>query len=199
MCSSRGWARPAPRSATPEWGSPRRSCRRIVQSLHPGGQLEHRAEAGSVWGWRIVRHLLELHGGSVHAESPGPGEGATFVVTLPLMTERREPAPGPEVRPTDAPEPEEAAAASIRLADVRILVVDDDSGTRDALTEMLAQTGATVRTAESAEEGMRVFHQTSVPASCSATSPCRWRTGTPSSAKSGRSTPRGGATRRPWR
>ena len=117
-----------------------------------------RAHGGLGLGLAIVRHLVDAHGGTVTAESPGPGRAPTFVVMLPLMTERREPAPGPEVPSTDVPEPEESPSASVRLADVRILVVDDDSSTRDALTEMLAQTGATVKTAESAAEGMRVFN-----------------------------------------
>ena len=108
-------------------------------------------------GLAIVRNLVELHGGSVQAQSPGKGLGATFTVILPLMSTREVKAnlaspvvlehPGPLALPR-------SAEASSRLRGLRVLVVDDDPGTRDAATELLRLAGAEARQAESAETAL---------------------------------------------
>ena len=118
-----------------------------------------RAHGGLGLGLAIVHHLVEAHGGTVRAESPGTGKGATFHVTLPLMTSETRPSARLEAPSPTAPDAGNGAADSDRLSDLRILVVDDDASTCEALNEMLAQTGATVRTAASAAEGMIAFHQ----------------------------------------
>jgi signal transduction histidine kinase/ActR/RegA family two-component response regulator len=98
-------------------------------------------------GLAIVRHLAELHGGSVRAESGGEGRGATFHVTLPARAARRD-------SRTDQP-----AAATIlrrqgrsRLDGIRVLVVDDETDARDLFASILRAAGATVATAGSASE-----------------------------------------------
>jgi two-component system, chemotaxis family, CheB/CheR fusion protein len=105
-------------------------------------------------GLAIVRHMVEAHGGTVRAESAGAGQGATFSVTLPLM---RLPPQADEL-PAVAPQPSRQNGSGARplaaLKDLRVLVVDDDAGTRDAVAEMLGAAGAHVRVAESALEGM---------------------------------------------
>ncbi len=100
-------------------------------------------------GLAIVRHLVEVHGGAVTAESPGAGKGSTFTVTLPLMA-------GPHALPAEASPAGGPRSANDerRLRGLRVLVVDDDLGTRNAVAEILAQTGAEVRMAASAGEGM---------------------------------------------
>jgi len=117
-----------------------------------------RTYGGLGLGLAIVRHLVELHGGTVQAESPGKGQGATLSVILPLMT----------ILPGDEPGTDDSAASSgplradrrqaasddRRLGDLRILIVDDDPGTRDAVAELLSQRGARVMVAASAEEAM---------------------------------------------
>lgn len=84
-------------------------------------------------GLAIVRHLTELHGGSVEVKSPGEGLGNTFTVRLPVLKQDSPVAqPAPK---TDAPE-------WLPLADRQILVVDDEADMRDLLAAILTQYGA---------------------------------------------------------
>jgi PAS domain S-box-containing protein len=100
-----------------------------------------RAHGGLGLGLSLVRQLVELHGGRVHAESPGKGQGSTFTVTLPraAVTE----AAGPE---GDAKTP----VPTDPLSGVGVLVVDDDPDFLDLSATMLRHAGADVRTASSA-------------------------------------------------
>ena len=104
-------------------------------------------------GLSIVRHIVELHGGTVRAESAGKGLGATFTVTLPLLREaqslpKRKEAPSPPEKPAKVP-----------LEGLRILVVDDDPATLDAISEMLRLNGATVIAVASAAEALQAVRQ----------------------------------------
>ena len=109
-----------------------------------------RSHGGLGLGLAIVRHLVELHGGSVKAASRGEGQGATFTVDLPLAT------------PPGAHEDQSAppAAASppfqvpLELKGLHVLVVDDEPDTRELLLVLLTQYGASVRTANSAAEAL---------------------------------------------
>lgn len=98
-------------------------------------------------GLAIVRYLVELHGGTVQADSPGEGQGATFTVRLPLM---RNPVTDPSLAngSTDG-------LATSPLMGLSILVVDDDPDTRDYLAFVLAQAGASVTIAASATEALQ--------------------------------------------
>jgi CheY-like chemotaxis protein len=99
-------------------------------------------------GLAIVRHLVEAHGGTVHAASDGPGKGATFTVELPVMV-------GRAVQPTDSTHAyEHRFETSLSLSGVSVLVVDDDGDARELLQVALQQYGARVRTAASADEAM---------------------------------------------
>jgi PAS domain S-box-containing protein len=100
-------------------------------------------------GLTIVRHLVEMHGGTVSAHSDGSGRGARFTVRLPLASER-----------SLADARREAPASAIPMPDLRgarILAVDDDADARDFLSEVLRRAGAEVRSASSADEALDVL------------------------------------------
>lgn len=113
-----------------------------------------RTHGGLGLGLAIVRHLVEIHGGSVHAESPGEGLGATFIVSLPLMPASKEvETPGSGVD-TVVVSPVERIAHSPSLTGLRLLIVDDEVDFRDLVTTMLGQYGAVVRGVASAGEAL---------------------------------------------
>ena len=104
-----------------------------------------RGYGGVGLGLAIVRHLVELHGGSVHAASAGSGEGATFTVRLPGAV------PLQSAEAGSTPEPPAVLSDYLpRLPRVRVVVVDDDAGTRELLTTVLSEAGADVVAAHSA-------------------------------------------------
>jgi len=106
-------------------------------------------------GLAIVRHLVELHGGTIRADSPGEGLGATFTVHLPLLREDEEGQPLDETLLN--------FSSSHPLANLNILVVDDDTDTRELLVFLLEQAGATVTSAPSAREAIQTILRTKPP------------------------------------
>lgn len=104
-------------------------------------------------GLAIVRHLVELHGGTIQADSSGEGQGATFIVTLPLLRRSVDGEPGKGSDPSlPFPDP-------YPLADLRILVVDDDADSRELIGFLLEQEKAIVQMAKSASEALEVLPQ----------------------------------------
>ncbi|HKY05679.1 MAG TPA: PAS domain S-box protein, partial [Blastocatellia bacterium] len=104
-------------------------------------------------GLAIVRHLVEMHGGTVEAESAGEGRGATFIVRLPVKAVRN----GPELNgqyPRNA-QPDSAP----RLDGLRVLAVDDEPDARDLLLVALTQYGAEVRVSASAADALAVLER----------------------------------------
>jgi signal transduction histidine kinase len=113
-----------------------------------------RKHGGLGLGLAIVRHLVEMHGGTVGVESPGEGLGATFLISLPLaipekLLEKPEP-------PAASSEDDELRESAPKLTGLRALVVDDQQDARDLLAAILSMKDAEVRTAGSVAEAMRI-------------------------------------------
>ncbi|HEY9643374.1 MAG TPA: response regulator, partial [Coleofasciculaceae cyanobacterium] len=96
-----------------------------------------------------VRHIVELHGGSVFADSAGEGQGATFTVHLPLMVQ----APQLSQKPLTTSIPS--------LVNFSILIVDDDEDTLEFLALLLEQAGAAVTAVSSAQAALAALGQQS--------------------------------------
>ncbi|MBF2076783.1 MAG: PAS domain S-box protein [Synechococcales cyanobacterium C42_A2020_086] len=101
-------------------------------------------------GLAIVRHLVELHGGTVSAASSGEGQGATFTVKLPLLVQNS--SSETLIQPA-------LPASDVPLTGWHILVVDDDPDSREFVAFVLQQAGAEVTTAASAREGLLSLQQ----------------------------------------
>jgi CheY-like chemotaxis protein len=120
-----------------------------------------RRHSGLGVGLAIVRQLVELHGGTVSATSPGAGRGATFIVRLPISHAKERPsqfiAPGRRRTVDSTPSP---AAPFPRLDALRVLIVDDDDDGRALTSLVLTQAGATVEAARSAQEALQILDGT---------------------------------------
>jgi signal transduction histidine kinase/ActR/RegA family two-component response regulator len=112
-----------------------------------------RRHGGLGLGLAIVRQLVELHGGSVRAVSDGPGHGATFVVMLPLAAVHERSLPPRERRHPAAAAVEVPTDACADIANLRVLIVDDEPDSRALLRRLLEDCDAHVIDAPGAEEG----------------------------------------------
>ncbi len=115
-----------------------------------------RSHGGLGLGLAIVRHLVELHGGTVRAESQGEGKGATFIVDLPIRAVRIQASEPEQLQPKVTSEPQSCA---LSLEGLRVLVVDDEADARELLTTILTQYGAEVTAVATAGEAIEAIQK----------------------------------------
>jgi hypothetical protein len=115
-----------------------------------------RAHGGLGIGLAIVKHLVELHGGTVDAKSAGEGQGSTFTIALPLAVVQRRAADETRVHPR-VPAKWTMDYELASLAGLTVMVVDDDPDARDLIQRVLEECHATVITAGSADEAMKLL------------------------------------------
>ena len=125
----------------------------VFDRFRQADQKASRQFGGMGLGLAIVRHLVELHGGNVHAMSEGEGKGATFTVVLPITAIYHVDAAVGRVHPA-AKDFLPPAECTDRLDNLKILVVDDERDTRELLKEGLEYCGARVMLAGSAAEAL---------------------------------------------
>lgn len=125
----------------------------VFDQFSQGEGQAAKSQRGLGLGLAIVRHVVEMHQGSVRAESAGKNKGAIFTVSLPLMKATS----GKGVSETSHLPTLVQSTDKTPLKGVRILVVDDDADIREALILMLDQAGAVVRAAASAQQALEVI------------------------------------------
>jgi CheY-like chemotaxis protein len=106
----------------------------LFEPFRQADMSAQRSEGGMGLGLAIVRHLVGQHGGTITAESAGPGHGSAFTITLPMAHTQL-------VAVGDA----HGAPQTLSLAGIGVLVVEDDDDSRDVLVEVLSRAGASVR------------------------------------------------------
>jgi signal transduction histidine kinase/DNA-binding response OmpR family regulator len=105
-------------------------------------------------GLAIVRHLVELHGGTIKVHSDGVNKGATFTVLLPLKTDNGKLDVGTKLSSIESTDRDNQIHCAPVLDGLRILVVDDEADTREFIVTVLSQCGAEVRSTASAAEAL---------------------------------------------
>jgi signal transduction histidine kinase/ActR/RegA family two-component response regulator len=114
-----------------------------------------RKHGGLGLGLSIVKHLTELHGGSVEAESAGDQQGATFIIKLPIRAIREDDDAHPSARSSRVRD------VALSLAGVRALVVDDDRDARELIASVLRGAHATATLASSGREALAMLDASS--------------------------------------
>ena len=121
----------------------------VFDRFRQGDSGTTRIHQGLGLGLAIVRHIVELHGGRVNVTSPGRGQGATFVISLPFVQ-----SPQTAIAKSQRPLAPARRSHPTVLSGVRALVVDDDRDTLELLAEVLRSRGVLVTAAASADEGL---------------------------------------------
>ena len=120
---------------------------RVFDRFRQADSSTTRSFGGLGLGLAIVRHLVELHGGTVSAQSDGVGKGAMFSATFPLLADRTASASVAQVQ-------EISVVDGYSLDGLRVLLVDDEPEARQIISTVITRTGAEVRTCNSAHEAL---------------------------------------------
>ena len=120
---------------------------RVFDRFRQADSSTTRSFGGLGLGLAIVRHLVELHGGTVSAYSDGINRGASFSATFPLLADRSEPLPV-------AHSVDSGAFEVHSLDGLRVLLVDDEPEAREILATVITRTGAEVKSCTSASEAL---------------------------------------------
>lgn len=134
----------------------------IFNRYHQAEEPGTRRRSGLGLGLSLARHLVELHGGTIEAHSAGEGQGATFIVNLPVRAVRAEPAEStaPAVATRTAAHTDHSARGGRPLtrmpilAGLKALIVDDEGDARELLSTLLRQSGMEVIATGSAAEAV---------------------------------------------
>jgi len=127
---------------------------RVFERFWQADSSSTRRHGGLGLGLSIVRYLVELHGGTVRAESDGIGLGACFTIDLPTAP----PSTGPGSRPPPPDrEPVSPAVEAQGLAGLRVLIVEDDEDSREIVALIVQQQGAQVSAADSADSALSLL------------------------------------------
>jgi PAS domain S-box-containing protein len=121
----------------------------VYDRFRQANNTSARKHGGLGLGLAIVRHLVEMHGGTVQADSQGEGLGSTFSVRLPLMIAKRADEADRDAQNESQDIP--------RLNGIRVLIVDDERDAREMLCVMLEQRGVEAQTADSASEAFKIL------------------------------------------
>ncbi len=125
----------------------------IFERFLQGDSSSTRRHGGLGLGLAIVKNLTEMHGGSVKASSAGPGRGAVFTVTLPLGRTGQQVPVSADFLPRSKPV----------LANVVVMVVDDEADARDLVQRLLEDAGARVSACETAQAALKTIEDGLVP------------------------------------
>lgn len=117
----------------------------VFERFRQGDSTITRSQGGLGLGLAIARHLIDLHGGTLRAESAGEGKGATFTVELPIARGANLP---------QRSESSERLSAELTLQGLHVLVADDDADARDLITEFLERKGASVTAVSTVAEAL---------------------------------------------
>lgn len=120
---------------------------RVFDRFRQADSSTTRTFGGLGLGLAIVRHLVELHGGTVSAESEGAGKGASFSARFPLLADRAE-------QVTLVQSVETTSSEAKTLAGLRVLLIDDEPEARNIITLVIGRAGAEIRSCGSASEGL---------------------------------------------
>ena len=127
---------------------------KVFERFRQADSTTTRSHNGLGLGLAIVRHLVELHKGTISAQSPGTGEGATFIVRLPLLQDNRGSRASREATGEIS-----SPVVSTPLNGLRVLIVDDQADTRNFLNFMFEEYGAVATAVASVNEALAVLEQ----------------------------------------